>query len=287
MEVDNYYSMGKLIDGRKIAEKINKKTAEKVKELRARGIIPKLGVVLVGDDKSSVLYVNRKKAIAEKIGVDFVLHKLPANISKTELLNKIKEVQKKGDLSGLIIQLPLPDWSWTFEAVNRVSPDIDVDCLTNENLGKIVSGSNFISPPTAGAVVSILEDLKINLAGKNIVLVGTGLLVGKPLAAMLINKRASVTTCNRATKNIKEKCREADIIVSSAGKRNLIRGNMIKKNAIVIDAGVSFLRGKAVGDVSVKEVLPIAKYITPTPGGVGPITVAMLLKNTVKCAGKI
>jgi methylenetetrahydrofolate dehydrogenase (NADP+)/methenyltetrahydrofolate cyclohydrolase len=276
--------MQKLIDGKKIAEKILAETAKKVLTLKKKNITPKLGVVLIGNDPSSETYVRRKQAAAEKIGVKFELHRFSNSIKNSKIIEEIKKIQTGNNLSGLIIQLPVPEKLYTPELFNVVNHTIDVDCLTDVNLGKLVMNTKTIQPPTAGAVLKILEELNVDLVGKNVCIVGMGILVGKPLANLLINARASVTTCNSKTKNLKQKCLAADIIVSGVGKKNLIHGNMVKKGAIVIDSGISFENGKLSGDVNVNEVLKNAKFVTPTPGGVGPITVALLLYNTVVCA---
>jgi methylenetetrahydrofolate dehydrogenase (NADP+)/methenyltetrahydrofolate cyclohydrolase len=180
----------------------------------------------------------------------------------------------------------VPEELYTAELFNTIHPSIDVDCLTDANLGKLVMNTQRIQPPTAGAIMEILKSLKVNLIGKNVCVIGMGILVGKPLANLLINARASVTTCNSKTKDIEKKCLEADIIISGVGKPNLVKGTMIKKGAIVIDAGVSIVKNKTYGDVKVEEVLKKARFVTPTPGGVGPVTVALLLYNTVMCAKK-
>ncbi len=276
-----------LIDGKQIAEKVNQRTAELVAILKKKNITPKLAVILVGEDKPSRTYVRKKGESAKKTGFDFALYELPKNIKQDELIKKIKKIQQDKKLTGLIVQLPLPEHLYATEVLNAIKPEIDVDCLTDVNLGKLVMKTNYIVPPTPGAVMSILHDLNVDLIGKNITIIGAGALVGKPLAIMMMNERASVTTCNSKTKNTKEKCLQADIIVTGVGKKDLLRGDMVKKDAIVIDTGVDFESGKMYGDVNVEEVEKIASYVTPTPGGVGPITVARLLLNTAICAEKL
>ena len=187
-------------------------------------------------------------------------------------------------MSGLIIQLPLPEHLYTPEVLNTIRPDADVDCLTDANLGKLIMKTNTLLPPTPGAVLTIIENLKIKLPGKNVTIVGMGALVGKPLAIMMVNEGASVTTCNSRTKNIKAKCLGADIIVTGVGKKYLLTGDMAPQGAVVIDTGIAFENGKVFGDVNVAEVKESAAYVTPTPGGVGPITVARLMLNTVLMA---
>lgn len=276
--------MGILIDGKAIAEKINQKTGRLVKKLRAEGITPRLEVILVGADKASAMYDRMKGAAAKKLGIDFALHQLPAAIKADELIKKIKAVQKHSGLSGLIIQLPLPERLYIPAVLNSIRPDVDVDCLTDVNLGRLIMKTNTLLPPTPGAVLTILEELKINLPGKNVTIVGMGALVGKPLAIMMINKGASVTTCNSRTQNTKEKCLSADIIVTGVGKKFLLTEDMAPKGATVIDTGISFENGKVFGDVNAAEVKKRAAHVTPTPGGVGPITVARLMLNTALAA---
>lgn len=279
--------MGNLINGKKIAKKIRVKTAERVEELKKRGITPKLAVVLVGEDKPSQTYVRKKGEAAKKVGMDFELLELPADISMEDLIDKIEDLQHNQNLSGLIVQLPLPENLYTTEVLNAIHPEIDVDCLTDVNLGKLVMKTNHIIPPTPGAVISILKELNVELSGKNVAIVGTGALVGKPLGIMMMNEGASISTINSRTTNTKEKCLQADIIVTGVGRKDIIREDMVKEGSIVIDTGVSFEDGKMHGDINVEEALKNAAYVTPTPGGVGPITVARLLWNTVLCAERM
>jgi methylenetetrahydrofolate dehydrogenase (NADP+)/methenyltetrahydrofolate cyclohydrolase len=279
------YMHQKLIDGKALAEKILARTTTKIKQLKQKGQTPKLAVVLVGENPASEIYVKKKGEAAMNIGMDFILHRFPKTIKLPELLKALEELQHNPTLSGLIIQLPLPKHLPVTTVINAVKPEYDVDCLTDVNFGKLILNTYTIEPPTAGAIMEILNSLKLNLAGKHVCVVGTGALVGKPVAIMLMNKEATVTTCNSSTKKLAEKCRTADIIITGVGKANLIKNSMIKKNAIIIDAGVSFnKKGKAVGDVNIEDVLKKVRFVTPTPGGVGPVTVARLLYNVVKLA---
>ncbi len=279
--------MTTVIDGKKIALKIEKQTAKQVAALKNKGITPKLAVILVGNDKPSRTYIKKKKEAAQRAGINFALHEFSKNISKEELVSAIHKIQKDPELTGLIIQLPLPERLYKPEVLNAISPAIDVDCLTDANIGKLVMKSNHIEPPTPWAVIKTLKEIKFNLVGKNATIVGAGALVGKPLAIMLVNELASVTTCNSYTKDIKKKCLEADVIVSAVGKQNLIKADMVKKGAVVIDTGIVYINGKMYGDVDFQPVSKKTSFITPTPGGIGPITVAKLLLNTVTCAKKI
>lgn len=276
--------MGILIDGKAIAEKINQETRKRVEKLQAAGITPRLEVILIGDDAASAMYDRMKGAAAEKLGIKFSLHQLPTTITAAELIKKIHSIQEQPNLSGLIIQLPLPEHLYIPEILNAIRPEVDVDCLTDVNLGKLIMKTNRLLPPTPGAVLTILEELNTTLPGKNVTIVGMGALVGKPLAIMMVNAGASVTTCNSRTKNTKEKCLGADIIVTGVGKKHLLGADMVPAGAIIIDTGISFEDRKVFGDVDAAAVMPVAKAVTPTPGGVGPITVARLLLNTVLAA---
>ena len=279
--------MSKIIDGKLIAGKIEKQVAKQVAVLKRRGITPKLAVVMVGEDRPSQIYIKRKKEAALRVGINLQTYQFPASIKKADLIKNINKIQKNKKLSGLIVQLPLPERLYVPGVLNAIRPEIDVDCLTDANIGKLVMKTNLIEPPTPWAVIKILKTINFNLVGKNITLVGAGALVGKPLAIMLINELASVTTCNSHTKNIKKKCQEADVVVSAVGKKDLITADMIKKGAVVIDTGIVYDSGKMRGDVDFMPVSKKAGAVTPTPGGIGPITVAKLLLNTVACAKKI
>lgn len=271
--------MNNIIDGKKIAQKIETKLQKEVSTMKVK---PKLAVVLVGNDSPSQVYVNRKKEAAERIGIIFSLYHFKKDITQKKLISEIKNIQEKYKPNGLIVQLPLPEHLYAPEVLNAIDPKIDVDCLTDINQGKLLMEKAFIEPPTPLAVISILEDLKVNLRGKNVVIIGTGVLVGKPLSAMLLNRGATVIGCNSKTQNIKQKCLDADIIVTAVGKKNILTADMVKKGTIIIDAGITMRNKKTVGDVDFILVAKKAKFITPVPGGVGPITVIELLSNTLK-----
>lgn len=276
--------MGILINGKQLAVDINKQTARAVKIIKKRGHTPKLAVVFVGNDKPSATYIRKKQEAAEQVGMDFVLYHFPASVAKTELIKKIKDIQKNKKISGLIVQIPLPERLYTPDVLNAINPELDVDCLTDANTGKLVMGTSWIAPPTPAAVMEVLKSIKADLKGKNVTIVGTGALVGRPLSIIMMNAGASVTTCNSHTKNIKEKCLSADIIITAVGKKDLLRGDMVKSGTIVIDTGIAFENNKMFGDANRAEVLEKCSYLTPTPGGIGPITVSLLLRNTLICA---
>lgn len=275
--------MAHIINGTEIAKKIHAETTARVASLKDQGITVKLAVILVGDDEASALYVKKKGEAAKKVGMEFELHAYPQTISQKELENEIKKIQQDPLLSGLIVQLPIPE-NFYPAVLNAVDPTFDVDCLTHDNLGKIVMGTNVIVPPTPGAVLTILKDIDIELKGKTIVVIGAGVLVGKPLSILLMNEQATVITCNEFTPNIKTYTLGADIIISGVGKKHIITEDMVKEGAVVIDAGVDFENNQMFGDVHFEHVQHKASHITPTPGGVGPLTVAHLLLNTATLA---
>lgn len=276
--------MSKIINGKLIAAKIEKDVARRAAVLKKKGIVPKLAVVVVGKDRPSRLYIKRKREAAERVKIDFAVYEFPKTIAKEKLINAINKIQKNKKLTGLIIQLPLPERLYAPDVLSAINPNIDVDCLTDANIGKLVMKTNLIEPPTPWAVIKTLKEIKFNLAGKNATIVGAGALVGKPLAVMLINELASVTTCNSRTKNIKKKCLEADVIVSAVGKKDIITADMVKKGTVVIDTGIVYADGKMRGDVDFAKIYKKTSFISPTPGGIGPITVAKLILNTVICA---
>lgn len=273
-----------LIKGRPLAQHIEDKARQHADAL-PRKRKPHLAVFLVGDDAPSKTYVEKKGQAAKRIGIGFEMHHLSTHITTEKLIGQIENIQKKGRATGLIVQLPLPEHLDTHAVLNAIDPAIDVDCLTDINVGKLMMGRSPLLPPTPAAILSCLASCDVtDLAGKKVTVVGTGPLVGRPLAVMLMQRGATVTTCNSKTINLKKECKGADIVITATGKKDLITGDMIKKNAIVIDAGVSFFRGKMYGDSEIESVLRSASAVTPTPGGVGPLTVAHLLMNTVICA---
>lgn len=276
--------MPQLINGKIIADRILEQSKTDIEKLKKQGIVPSLAVLLVGDDKPSKTYVSKKGKAARAIGIDFKLHELLADTKKEDIISKVREIQNEEKLSGLIVQLPLPHPECTAEVLNAINPVADVDCLTDINLGKLVMNKQKLLPPTPAAVLQILKELKVELPGKNVTIMGMGPLVGKPLAIMMMNARASVSTCNSITKDTREKCLNADIIVTGVGKFGILTGNMVSENAIVIDTGVDFVNKKMTGDVDLESFSDKNVWMTPTPGGVGPITVAKLLSNTVLAA---
>ncbi|OGH76862.1 MAG: hypothetical protein A2469_00275 [Candidatus Magasanikbacteria bacterium RIFOXYC2_FULL_40_16] len=311
--------MSKLINGKLIAEKIEKGLAKKTAKLKKQGITPKLVVVLVGNDKPSLKYVEKKRLLAKKIGVDFELKKFKKNITTAELKAEIQKIQKDKSrtfqqatktelknfsnalssprqtmryskkvrdksISGMIVQLPLPETIDKKIILDAVNPNIDVDCLNSSNQNKLAQGKAVFLPPTPAAIMEILKYLKVKLKNKKIAVIGKGILVGKPVAEILNKKGCQIKICDSKTPDIKEICLDSDIIIVGVGKKHLITKDMVHKKSIVIDAGTVVINKKMYGGVDYKNVSKIAKYTTPVPGGVGPITVACLLKNTIENA---
>lgn len=280
--------MTHIVDGKKIADEILENLRSRVEELKRLKKKPFLAVVLVGDDKPSKTYVKKKEQVAKQIGVKFSLFQFPENISKIQLINEIKKIQKQNKLFGLIVQLPVPEklWPHTREIVDTIDSKIDVDCLSHHALGRVALGKSRFIPPTPAAILEILKYYKVPLKGKSVCLVGRGELIGKPLASILMNMPVSLTVHGRETKNLSDYTKKADIVVTGVGKKNILTADMVKDGAIVIDGGVSYDGGKMVGDVDYKNVKKVASLITPVPGGVGPITVAKLLENVVRSCEK-
>ena len=270
-----------IIDGKDIAQGILTGLKQRVSQLK---FIPKMIDVVVGDDPVTESYVNIKSKRAREIGVDFEIRKFPATISQEQLQREIVQLNHTKDLCGLLVQLPLPGHIYKQVVLDAIDSLIDVDVITTENTGRMFAGVLKQSPPTAGAILHILKSLDVNLVGAHVLMIGAGDLVGKPTAFLLINERATVTIANAETKNLKALCAMADVIVSGTGVPGLVKPGMVSVNHVVIDAGTAESGSGIAGDVEFETVSKIVKAITPVPGGVGPVTVAMLLKNVVENA---
>jgi len=263
-----------VIDGKKLSEKI-------IGDLKFSGT-PGLAVILIGDDPSSELYTRKKVEACNDAGITSTRHELDAQVDEKSVLDLIDRLNNDSSVHGILVQLPLPEHLNTHNILSAVSPKKDVDGFTPENIGKLVSGSPYLVPCTPMGIMLILESIGSQLEGKEAVVVGHSLIVGKPLSIMLLNKGATVTICHHMTKDLASHTKKADILISATGKAHLIKANMVKKDAIVIDVGISKLDNKVVGDVDYEEVSKLTEHITPVPGGVGPMTIASLLKNTIK-----
>jgi len=265
-----------LLDGKKLSEKILTNIRKKLKKKLT------LAVVLVGDNVVSEIFINQKRMACEKAGIGFKLFKFPIDIKSRDLKKEIEKIVEKPNVSGIIIQLPLPEKFIPEEFLNLIPEEKDVDVLSEASLGKFYQGVSPILPPTVSGILQLLKSYRINLKGKNVVIVGAGRLVGLPLAIQFLREKATTSIVNRFTKDTASFTKKADILISGVGKPGLIKGEMVKRGAVVIDAGSSLWQGKLVGDVDFKSVSKKASYITPVPGGVGPMTVACLLENLAK-----
>ena len=277
---------GVRIDGVVIAKSVKDRVKKAVEELKSQGIDPCLATVLIGDNPASATYVRNKHRACEEVGILTKDHKLDANITQQELNKIIDELNLDSSVHGILIQLPLPKQLDEFSTTSRISPIKDVDGLTPHNAGLLAMRKALLVACTPSGVMEMFDYHGIDLEGKNVVLINRSNLVGKPLYHLLLEKNATVLTCHSKTKNLKEMCQSADIIITAVGDRNkfTLTPDMIKEGAIVIDVAISRFNEKLVGDVDFDQIIQKASFATPVPGGVGPMTVAMLLKNTVTAA---
>lgn len=278
--------MAIIIDGKGIASKIKAKVKQEVSELREHGVRLKLEVILIGDDPASEVYIrNKEKALAD-VGIDYEIVRLPKEVSEPYLIELIRSLNNDQDVDGILVQMPIPEHISPEKVMEAISPYKDVDGFHPYNLGLLASGRPFLVPCTARGILTLIEDTKVEISGKLSVVVGRSLIVGKPISLLLLSRDATVTICHSKTNNLKEMVEQADILVVAVGKPRIIKGDWIKKDAIVIDVGVNRMDEKTlVGDVDFEVALQRAGFITPVPGGVGPMTIAYLLENTLK-AGK-
>ena len=271
----------KIIDGKKISQKLLENIKKRVKGLKEK---PGLALVLVGNNPASEIYVNFKEKTCKEIGFYCERYNLPADVNEEDLLKLVDELNQKKEIYGILVQLPLPKQIDENLIIDSILPNKDVDGFTPVNLGNLVNDNNMLEPATARAVMALIESTGEKIEGKNAVVVGRSSIVGKPAALLLLQKNATVTICHSKTKNLAEHTKNADILVVACGKANLIRKDMVKKDAIVIDVGINRIGNKIVGDVNFDSVKEVAGFITPVPGGVGPMTIAMLLDNTLMAA---
>jgi len=281
----------RILDGKKLSEKI---LADLKKGIKKSKLKLTLAVVQVGENPVSQIFINQKKKASEKIGINFKLFKFSAKISLKKLKKEIEEIVEDPTNSGLVIQLPLPKKFSTEDFLNLISEEKDIDVLSEKNLGKFYQGTLKILPPTVDGILRLLKNYQIDLRGKNVVIIGAGRLIGFPLALQLLKEKTTISVLNEFTRNTPFFTKKADILVTGVGWPNLIKSDLVKRGVIVVDAGTSMkkgkprrnafstLRGRLVGDVEFKSVSKKASYITPVPGGVGPMTVACLLENLVK-----
>ena len=272
----------RIIDGKEISKKVKEEVRLEVEKLKSQGITPKLTVVLVGDDPASQVYVRNKEKSARKVGIESDTIRLPAETSEEELVELVKKLNDDESVNGILVQLPLPDHISKDRIIETISPMKDADGFHPYNLGRLMAGLETVIPCTPNGIMRMLDEIGFELKGKNAVVIGRSVIVGKPVAQLLLSRHATVTTCHSRTKNLEFYTKNADVLVVAVGRPEMIRGEQIKEGAVVIDVGINRKEdGKLVGDVHFESASEVASWITPVPGGVGPMTVAMLLYNTV------
>lgn len=278
----------RLIDGKAIAAEYRAEYAIRVERLKSRGIVPGLAVVIVGEDPASLIYVRNKALASGAIGMHSEVHALPADVGEAQLIGFVRKLNASDAIHGILVQLPLPKNVDTRAVIEAIAPDKDVDGFHYFNVGSLVAGEPAFYPCTPWGVMKMLEHEDIAIEGKHAVVVGRSAIVGKPMALLLLNAGATVTICHSKTRDLGAMTRQADILVAAVGKARIITGGMVKPGAVVIDVGINRLPdGKLVGDVDFAGASAVASRITPVPGGVGPMTIAMLLGNTVKAAERV
>lgn len=272
-----------ILDGKSFSAKIKEQVKAEVKALVDKGYsAPTLAVVIVGEDGPSQIYVNNKKNACAFVGINSVSVELPTKTTQSELEAELKRLDNDKNINGILLQLPLPRGLDERSALNCISPIKDVDGLTNLSLGKLVSGEQCLTACTPTGVISLLKEYNVEISGKNIVIINRSNLVGKPLAFLMLNENATVTVCHSRTKNVSFYTQHADIVVTAVGKPNFLTADMIKEGAVVVDVAIVRLETGLCGDADFENVSKKAKLITPVPGGVGPLTIASLMQNTVK-----
>ena len=275
--------MAVIIDGKKLAKKTRENLKIECSNLKEKNIIPKLSVIMVGEDPASKIYVKTKSKACDEIGIKYEEHILNENITQKELIELIHKLNNDDSVNGILLQSPIPRHLDIDEAFREISSEKDVDGFNPINVGKLLLNQDTFVSCTPYGIMKMFEEYNIELEGKNVVIIGRSNIVGKPLMACCLNKHATVTICHSKTKDLKEKTKNADILVAAIGKSNFVTSDMVKDNAVIIDVGIN--RGtdkKLTGDVDFENVKEKASYITPVPGGVGPMTIAMLMNNVIK-----
>ena len=277
--------MYQIIDGKKISAEVKEEVKAKVAELKEKGISVGLAVVLVGQDPASKVYVNNKKKACEALGIESFEYLLPETATQEELLDLVKKLNADDRVDGILVQLPLPRHLDEKAVIAAISPDKDVDAFHAVNVGKIMIGDYTFAPCTPAGIIELIERSGISLEGKNCTVIGRSNIVGKPMSMLLLHKNATVTICHSRTKNLAEVVSRADVVVAAVGKAKFVTADMVKEGAVVIDVGINRMEdGKLCGDVDFEAVAPKCSYITPVPGGVGPMTIAVLMQNTLRAA---
>ena len=277
-----------ILDGKKLSNEIIEDLKVRCDELKEKGIKPKFAVIMVGNDKASQIYVKNKRKACERIGIECVECFLDENIQQKELIDKIKELNSDNTIHGILLQSPIPKHLNINEAFETISPKKDVDGFNPTNVGKLCLNQNTFVSCTPFGIIKLLDKYGIDLAGKKVTIIGRSNIVGKPLIQCFLNKNATVTICHSKTDDIKEHTKDADIVVVAIGKPKFLKENMVKKNSVIIDVGINRDdNGKIIGDVDFENVSKKSSYITPVPGGVGPMTIAMLMNNVIKAAENV
>ena len=274
----------KIIDGRRLSARIISDIRKKAGILSKKGIVPRLDIILVGENDASKIYVRNKMRASEQVGIKGELHKFPEKTNKEKIISEIKKLNTNKKVHGILIQLPLPQHLDEQEIVDKIDPSKDVDGLTTYSIGRLMTGSAGFESCTPKGIIRLIENEKIKIEGRNAVVIGRSNIVGKPISLMLLRRNATVTICHSKTTRLQDHTKNADIIIAAVGRANFVKEAMVKKGAVVIDVGMNRGGGKIAGDVDFNKVKFKASYITPVPGGVGPMTVAMLMENTLKAA---
>ena len=277
--------MAKLIDGKAVSARVKGEVAKEIAELKEKGIEAGLAVVIVGNNQASRVYVNNKKKACAEVGIASYEYALPEETTEAELLELVNKLNADPKVNGILVQMPLPKQINENAVINAIVPEKDVDAFHPRNVGHIMIGDYQFLPCTPAGVMELIAETGIDPAGKNCVVIGRSNIVGKPMAMLLLQTNGTVTICHSKTKNLKEICANADILVAAVGKAGFVTGDMVKEGAVVIDVGMNRNeQGKLCGDCAFDECAEKAAYITPVPGGVGPMTIAMLMKNTLTAA---
>lgn len=275
--------MAVIIDGKELAKKIRNNLRIECEELKQKNIKSKLAVIMVGDDPASKVYVRNKSKACEDVGIEYDEYLLDEETTQKELIELIKKLNDEKNINGILLQSPIPSNLDINEAFRTIAPEKDVDGFNPVNVGKLVLDQDTFVSCTPYGIIKMFEEYNIDLSGKNVVILGRSNIVGKPLIHCCLNKNATVTTCHSKTQNLAQKAKEADILISAIGKAHFVTADMVKENAVVIDVGINRLdNGKITGDVDFENVKEKVSYITPVPGGVGPMTIAMLMNNVIK-----
>ena len=275
----------KIIDGKQVAARCREELKQQVAALQARGIIPGLAVILVGEDPASQVYVRNKHRACEELGIHSEQYTLSADTDRQTLLDLIMELNGREEIDGILVQLPLPGHLDEKEILSAIDPAKDVDSFHPQNVGRLVIGDYFFAPCTPSGILTLIDSAGVDLTGKECVVIGRSNIVGKPMALMLLHRNATVTVCHSKTRDLPSVTRRADVLISAVGKAGFVTADMVKPGAVVIDVGMNRNQaGKLCGDVDFESVSRVAGYLTPVPGGVGPMTITMLLRSTVLSA---